>query len=695
MRVFLCRFQIECSLLLVLFAVFSSLAQSSRETLSPQENKNDRSFYGSRLDDSKAVYLLKDNFAVHGDGIGDDSDALQAAIDTVEQRSRNGIVFIPEGKYRIGETVHIWRGVKLIGYGKNRPVFLLGENTRGYQDGKGKYMIQFCNRRTREGAPIQDASSSTMFSEINNINIEMREGNPAAIAIRYHVAQLCALKHMNFQIGTALGGVEDMGNVIEDCNFHGGEWAIKTGITSAAWPSLLLDCNFEKQRKASIETDEAGMTIIRCKFKEVPIGILVSYKKERLYVKDTWFENISHSAIGNLDYFNEDAQVNLENITLSNVPISMVFASDPWLSYIPVVDKELFPGVIGYKSEEPLYVINKYSHGLHIESAGTKEINRTVTTINDHVTIESLGEFPKRDFPDLPDQKSWVNVVAMGARGDGTTDDSRIFKEAIEKYDAIYIPMGEYLLTETLVLREHTALIGLHPSMTRFVLKDGTRGYAEAENPKPLLVTPQGGSNIIVGLGFNLGVNPGVIGIKWMAGAGSYMDDVHFPPLRNSKKGEGQYYGLWITDGGGGTFKNIWACNEQARSGLFVSNTTTRGRIYEVSVEHHKDIEVRLCDVENWDFYALQTEENRGSEKCIALGIERCKNISFSNLYSYRLRGMRTPAFAAVTINNSHNIVFKNVHVFSFGVFPFDNALFDENTGMVVPHREIAKLTIK
>jgi polygalacturonase len=45
-----------------------------------------------------AAYLTKEHFDVYGDGIADDSDALQMAINQVEERRHQGVVFIPEGK---------------------------------------------------------------------------------------------------------------------------------------------------------------------------------------------------------------------------------------------------------------------------------------------------------------------------------------------------------------------------------------------------------------------------------------------------------------------------------------------------------------------------------------------------------------------------------------------------------------------
>ncbi len=100
------------------------------------------SYYPVRLDDAAAVYLTPDKFPVRGDGIADDSDAIQNAIDQVQESHGEGIVFLPSGRYRITKTIFVWPSVRVIGYGPTRPVLVLGKNTPGYQEGMG-YMVFF------------------------------------------------------------------------------------------------------------------------------------------------------------------------------------------------------------------------------------------------------------------------------------------------------------------------------------------------------------------------------------------------------------------------------------------------------------------------------------------------------------------------------------------------------------------------
>src|SRR5438309_10367218 len=99
----------------------------------------------TRLDDPKAVYFAAPQFAVRADGTSDDSAAVQAAIDKADVDNQ-GIVFIPSGRYAIARTVYVRAGVRLFGYGATRPLFVLPENSPGFQKGMG-VMFMFIGAR--------------------------------------------------------------------------------------------------------------------------------------------------------------------------------------------------------------------------------------------------------------------------------------------------------------------------------------------------------------------------------------------------------------------------------------------------------------------------------------------------------------------------------------------------------------------
>ncbi|MFV0269220.1 MAG: glycosyl hydrolase family 28-related protein, partial [Draconibacterium sp.] len=124
---------------------------------------------------------------------------------------------------------------------------------------------------------FQDGTYTTFYSGIDNINFEIADGNPAAIAVRYHIAQVCALKNIDFNIGNGLGAVEEMGNIIENCTFRGGSFGIKTGTSAPGWQCMVLDCSFNGQRQSAIICNRAQMLVIHGKITDTPVGITVPH----------------------------------------------------------------------------------------------------------------------------------------------------------------------------------------------------------------------------------------------------------------------------------------------------------------------------------------------------------------------------------------------------------------------------------
>lgn len=69
-----------------------------------------------------------------------------------------------------------------------------------------------------------------------------------------------------------------------------------------------------------------------------------------------------------------------------------------------------------------------------------------------------------------PDQRT-INVKDYGAKGDGRTNDTKAFQTAVKAGGNIFIPSGEYLLTEGLTLPPNTVLKGVSSEATRLSWK--------------------------------------------------------------------------------------------------------------------------------------------------------------------------------------------------------------------------------
>ena len=681
------------------------------------------SVYTQRLEDQSAVYLTHASFDVHGDGAADDSAALQKAIDQVQATTTHqGIVFIPEGRYRISKTIYVWPGVRLIGYGAQRPVIVLAANTPGFQEGIA-YMMFFTGGRpgmnggrrrvgmgpVRARGPfpgtvppatdVMDASPGTFYSAISNVDFEIGEGNPGAVGIRFHAAQHCYMAHMDFHIGSGFAAMKDVGNEAEDLHFFGGRFGIVTEKPSPGWQFTLLDSSFEGQREAAIDEHEAGLTLVRDQFRDVPTAVSIDagYADE-LWMQGVQLENISGPAIVISNERNERTEIHAQELLCDKVPTLAHF-------------RESGKNVAGPSGS---YVVHEFSHGLRVEIGGSSAIETVFKS-------DRLGELPAPLQPvirSLPETSSWVNLKTLGAKGDGVTDDTDAIEAAIRDHATIYVPSGRYLVSRTILLKPDTNLIGLHPSTTQFDLADSTAGFDGAGGPVALLETPQGGTNIVTGIGlFTGGTNRRAVGAMWQAGKDSLMDDVRFlgghgtsnadgsrmNPYNNdhsadpdiTHRWDAQYPSLWVLNGGGGTFADIWTPDTFAQAGMCVSDTQTPGHVYELSSEHHVRTEVKLDRAANWELVALQTEEEHGEGQfALPLEIDHSSHILVANMHSYRVVGMKQTFPYAIRVAHSKDVRFFNLHVDSDSKVSFNDSVFDEDRNESTRFRELATLTI-
>ena len=161
---------------------------------------------------------------------------------------------------------------------------------------------------------------------MSNIDFEIGDGNPAAIAIRFHVAQHAYLSHMDFHIGSGLAALTEIGNEAEDLHFYGGRYGILTDKTSPAWQFTLIDSVFEGQREAAIREHEAGLTLIRDTFRNLPVAIDIDPQySDELWVKDCRFENISGPAVIISNEKSPLTEIGFENAVLKDVPTFALF----------------------------------------------------------------------------------------------------------------------------------------------------------------------------------------------------------------------------------------------------------------------------------------------------------------------------------------------------------------------------------
>jgi sugar lactone lactonase YvrE len=682
---------IKIRLLILFFYPFITMAQS---------------VYTNVPEDQEALFFTSELFNIKANGKQDVSDALQLAINTLKKEKNFGILFVPEGKYLISKTIYVPKAIRIIGYGQNRPEFILAKNTVGYQD-KLNYMFWFTSNLVENGLEPKDATAGTFYSAISNIDFRIEAGNPKAIALRTHFAQHSFVSHCNFYINEGYAGIYDLGNEIEDLKFFGGEYGITTGRTSPGWPMMMVDLYFEGQRSAAVLSRNTGMSIVSMHVKNTPVAVeLQDGISDRLFMEDCLFENVKKGVVVGVEHKTSN-QINLLNIFCHNVDV-------------PV---HLSPSGKSIDKKGNTYLIKNFVYGLVMDDMADESVFKTVSDIE---TIDIVPTKLDKVIPDLPSMDTWVNVKDLGASGDGKTDDTQAIKKAIARHKNVYLPIGWYRVTAPIKLRKGTNLIGLHPFATQLIIDESESNFSGFGAPVPVVESSEGGDNIINGIGINTGAyNYRAVGLKWMAGEQSMINDVKFvgghghmakpgePSHKRTRDGkisspkepvyaqgmdkawDNQYWSLWVTNNGGGILKDIWTANTYASAGLYMSNTSTPGKVFAMSMEHHVRQEARLNNVSNWKFYAFQfEEESKEGKNAQTLNLNNCNNLLFANLWMYRTIRVNTPRPWGIKVSNSYNIDFRNMRSWTQVLQLPERTIFDMDKNLVVYPGDFARVKI-
>lgn len=579
-----------------------------------------RSVYASRIPDQSAITIDPLDPSV------DAAPVLQDAVDRTARRG-GGVVLVASGTYVVRGAVHVWRGVRIIGYGPARPLFALPAGCPGFggtgisvaaviRDGIpsrdpvsgqavfGDATALFHFRDAFDSPDAQrDACNTTFFSGLSNIDILVEKDNPAAWAIRFNVAQCSYLRHIACVLETDAaadprgGAVLHAGGEIADCSFYGGAAGILTGRTSAGWQFLIRDCEFHRQRAAAVIVSYAMPCIVGCSFHSAPAAVAVP-AGESDYVS---FERCSFDAVERVAAFDNADGTATEIRIDAPTPPAAVRIVDP------------------------------------------------------------------ADFP----VERWTNVHSLGIVGDGTTDIADLLEVQARLHPVLYFPRGRYALSRGVELPKGTVLLGLHPEACMFVLRDGAGGRAAVS-------TFPGDRTCISGIGIDAGANPGTAALLWRGGAESLFEDSWFGWGGHGDDPKGQGQGPSLDLAGRGTIRGVWSANITASRGLRISGHGP-GRIELVSVEHHRDVEVEMRNAVGWVLVGLQTEENKGSENAVSLLLSHCRDLEFRNYIAYRTAAIGVPARRAAIMAECDAVEFHGARLFSWGPYPFE-VLSDGNS---------------
>jgi hypothetical protein len=189
------------------------------------------------------VLNVKTRFGARGDGLADDTAALQKALNAASE-SGPKIVYLPNGTYKISDTLR-WAGrqtrVVLQGQSQNGTIIKLTDRAHTFTDPTApKEMIwtgTFPPQRFRNA--------------IRNLTVDAGSGNAGAIGVRFNASNQGILREVTIRsgdgrgvIGLDMGYVSDVGPLmVKNLHVHGFDVGIYTayGVAGQALENITLE----------------------------------------------------------------------------------------------------------------------------------------------------------------------------------------------------------------------------------------------------------------------------------------------------------------------------------------------------------------------------------------------------------------------------------------------------------------------
>ncbi|KAI1373765.1 glycoside hydrolase family 55 protein [Hypoxylon crocopeplum] len=404
---------------------------------------------------------VKTMFGAKGDGVTDDSEALQNAINagnSFAERNANSlgttgqpaVVYLPKGVYVLAQPIQFFVGMILMGDPIDPPTIKAASNF------SGDFMI-FAKD------PSQ-GSTTNFYIGMKNVIIDSMDfdKDKNLTLIDWSVSQACQLTNVRFNmpyestghIGIAMpeGG---SGLIMEDLYFHGGVVGIKLDNQQYHLKSLTFDgC------RTGISVQHMFMGHCQgCKFTLCGIGVDTSSPRDGLENLGTFI--ITDSTVDNTGALVNTAATNgsSNSIVLDNVQVDESVSST-----VTAGGEVILKGSV--KQGDAWVLGNAYTSNESAEAAFQK--GTTFSTRRAAALVDGSGSFYRLPPPTYMEYgvEQVVNVKDVPAHpvaGDGQADDTANLQAIIDKYAGckiLFFPYGIYLVTDTLVFPPGSRVFG-------------------------------------------------------------------------------------------------------------------------------------------------------------------------------------------------------------------------------------------
>jgi hypothetical protein len=427
---------------------------------------------------------VKSQYGAKGDGVSDDTEAIQLAISATVHHPQTGprIIFFPAGTYLVSRPLlekdlkAQWNSLLTL-QGENRATtkLKLTDDNPLYQSARTPAdMLEFASQN---GAP-NGGGNSAFDNNIFDMTIDVGRGNPGAVALDFLGNNYCALRNVTLQssdpshsgaIGLALLRYATGPCLLKNVVINGFDYGIK--LANNEYSLTIEDLTLLNQKRYGIDNANNVLSI-RHLFSTNSVPVIVNENKAGLL-----------TLVGAMLQGGSSQSSAIENH-------GTLYARDITSS--------------GYASASRGQgsAITEYDSGPAVTQFGGK--------------TSSLN-LPVEETPFFEDSSlsNWKSVTSFGADPSGRTDSSSAIQAALNSgATTVYFPTGVYLVTRTILVGGKVRMLaGFNSS-----LNPVGRIFSNADSPTALLKIEAGTTDVTLDH-FRIGAyyphpSPGVIFVE-------------------------------------------------------------------------------------------------------------------------------------------------------------------------------------
>ena len=427
---------------------------------------------------------VKTEFGAKGDGVSDDTEAIQQAISATVHHPQTGprIIYFPAGTYLVSrpllekDPMSRWSSLLTL-QGENRAatIIRLKDNSPLYQSASAPAdVVEFASQNARPNG----AGNSAFDNNIFDLTIDVGRGNPGAVALDFLGNNYCALRNVTLQssdpshsgaIGLASLRYATGPCLLKNIVINGFDYGIK--VANNEYSLTLEDLTLLNQKRYGIYNASNVLSIRHL------------------------FSTNGVPAICNA---NAAGLITLVGASLRGVSAQSAAIENHGTLYARDVTSSGYTSALqGHGS-----AITEYDSGPVVNQFGGK--------------ASSLG-LPVEETPyfEDPDLNSWKSVTAYGADPSGVADSSSGIQSAIDSGATIvYFPTGIYTINRTIRVGGKVRMLEGFGSS----LNPAGEMFSHADSPVPLLTIEAGTADITLDH-FRMGAfyprpSPGVIFVQ-------------------------------------------------------------------------------------------------------------------------------------------------------------------------------------